>query len=245
MGTLNADFRNLVVAAGESGCVYPSQLEAWYRFLADPNPPDKVENQNGNTVATGPDNELLTERKNFLRPDSLVAIVMVDGGRRLLRDRLRARLAHPIDLPSATTVCATNPNDKCCRSCGQGDPAGCSHDPICDDPAKKTLTDVEDSPALRCYDQKRRFGVDLLYPTARYANALSKTIICPDRLDLSCPNGGGVANPLYTDINQTGRGVRGPDLVFLAGIVGVPWQDLATDATLKDAARSSISPPRS
>ncbi len=25
---------------------------------------------------------------------------------------------------------------------------------------------------------------------------------------------------------------RGPDLVFYAGIVGVPWQDIATDDTL-------------
>jgi hypothetical protein len=83
------------------------------------------------------------------------------------------------------------------------------------------------------WDQKRRFGFDFLYPTQRYVNALTQGLICPSRTDLDptqCPDANGdgqrdtVPNPLFQ-----GTPTRDPSLVFLAGIVGVPWQDIATD----------------
>jgi hypothetical protein len=47
-----------------------------------------------------------------------------------------------------------------------------------------------------------------------------------------------VANPLFTDLNteDDNSAVRDPGLVFVAGIVGVPWQDIArrTDTGLPD-----------
>ena len=68
---------------------------------------------------------------------------------------------------------------------------------------------------LRCFDQKRRFGVDFLYPVDRYVDGLTKTTV-PDRA------GNLVDNPLFV-------GNRSPKLVLFNAIVGVPWQDLAKD----------------
>jgi hypothetical protein len=82
------------------------------------------------------------------------------------------------------------------------------------------LTAAEDNLNLRCFDQKRRFGIDFLYPTDRYVNAFSQREIDPDRLDLAVGDDGGEPNPLLTAERQDG-------LVFLAGIVGVPWQLIA------------------
>jgi hypothetical protein len=123
-------------------------------------------------------------------------------------------------LPAARAECATNPNDPCCRSCGQ-DQSGCPADPTC-----TTLTDANDDVNLRCWDQKRRFGIDFLYPIDRYVNGLTQPVV---------PNIAGemVSNPIFTVLDP-GSGVtlvRNPSLVFLGGIVGVPWQDLAVDPT--------------
>jgi hypothetical protein len=81
-----------------------------------------------------------------------------------------------------------------------------------------------DGSNLRCFDQKRRFGLDFLYPTQRYVNALANQELCLDSTSLDpadCSAAFRVANPLYRE------GTRTPADVFLAGIVGVPWQDLA------------------
>ncbi len=39
---LTQDFRDQVKKAGEHGCGYEGSLEAWYRFLVDPEPPTGV-----------------------------------------------------------------------------------------------------------------------------------------------------------------------------------------------------------
>jgi hypothetical protein len=77
---------------------------------------------------------------------------------------------------------------------------------------------VEDPINLRCFDQKRRFGVDFLYPLDRYARGFTKPLIF-DR------DGNLADNPLFAG------GKRAPELVVVAGIVGVPWQDIAADPT--------------
>lgn len=233
---LDQDVANMVFANGEAGCPLSAPLEAWYRFLVDPDPPASVtKGDPGKTVTSGTDGELLAERAAFLRPDSLVDIVMIsDKDDCSVADTGLGWLvgydASP--LPNATSVCATNPNDKCCHSCGLTDPAGCPHDPICD--TQPNLPAAADPMSLRCWDQKRRFGLatdpthpeaGLLYPTGRYSNAIKNATLCPAHLDLACKSGeSGVTNPLYAD-------GRAPDQVYLAGVVGVPWQDIATDET--------------
>src|SRR5690606_10714195 len=100
-------------------------------------------------------------------------------------------------------------------------------------PAPNDLTAPHDDQLnMRCYRQKERFGLDFLYPVERYSNALTKQTICPlaDDLDPAssrCANGGVVNNPVFV----RGDEVRSDSLVFLGGIVGVPWQDLAQDPT--------------
>ncbi|HTV17842.1 MAG TPA: hypothetical protein VMG12_04205, partial [Polyangiaceae bacterium] len=102
---------------------------------------------------------------------------------------------------------------------------GCQADPICEaEPTRDRLAPEDDGTNLRCFDQKRRFGYDFLYPTARYVNALKQTRLClgrPDLAEQGCQEANLVNNPLYA-------GGRDRSLVFLGGIVGVPWQALAS-----------------
>jgi len=242
---LNAAFQDLIGVVGEHGCGYEASLESWYRFLVDPEPPANVARVGNKTVRSsklsvnadgsvgacvGCDDALLAQRKAFLRPDSLLAIVMLtDENDCSIRDDGAGWLVGADKhLEHATSQCDTDPNHPCCRYCGQsepdGPPSGCpalSDDPQC----KSAYLDPKDSPNLRCYDQRRRFGFDLLYDTSRYVNALSQTT-----LELQSTPGTFVDNPLFS-VSASGK-TRAPSLVFLAGIVGVPWQDIADEASL-------------
>jgi hypothetical protein len=74
---------------------------------------------------------------------------------------------------------------------------------------------VTDPINLRCFDQKRRFGIDFLYPVSRYVDGLT-------HLQVADRDGTIVDNPLFV-------GNRSPKLVLFGAVVGVPWQDLAKD----------------
>ena len=240
---LTRDFRDQVQKAGENGCGFESSLEAWYRFLIDPEPPISVTAAIGadgfQHNVKGPINQtLLAQRKSFLRPDSLVAIVMLtdendcsidddDGAQGwITTDTLTTSPPiHPVTLPRASAACATNPDDRCCHSCNAAAPDGCTPN-ASDAECQKTdgyHTESEDRSNLRCFEQKRRFGLDLLYPTQRYIDALTKDTV-------RNRDGSDVPNPLFAA--APGELPRGKDLVLLAGIVGVPWQDIATPDSL-------------
>jgi hypothetical protein len=103
-------------------------------------------------------------------------------------------------------------------SCGQ-DQGSCPYDPMCQ---KGNLDDKTDPINLRGWEQKRRFGIDFLYPTDRYVQALTSTKIANRKGEL-------VDNPIFVDLTGKGGAVRDKGLVFLQGIVGVPWQDVARD----------------
>jgi hypothetical protein len=240
---LVTSFTTHVSATGENGCGFEAPLEAWYRFLIDPQPPqDMVLNADSKAVmATNAegvpvvDGTVLAQRAAFLRPDGLVAIVVLsdendcsamDGGSYYSNAGFGYLVAEQTyKLPIASSACDSNPNGNCCFSCLQKAPAGCE-DYADECTAGTTLTPTEDRPNVRCFQNKRRFGVDLLYPTQRYVDALSKPTIVDAR------NGSTVDNPLLR--SSTGQ-PRDPGLVFFAGIIGVPWQDVATDASLADA----------
>lgn len=86
-------FQDLVVGSGENGCGWEASLEAWYRYLVEPYPYTSIVRTNcpfqndmsgrcigPATDASGQvliDSTLLNQRKQFLRPDSLLAIVML------------------------------------------------------------------------------------------------------------------------------------------------------------------------
>lgn len=239
LDNLTANFRDYVTKAGEHGCGYEGSLESWYRFLVDPEPPVNVTAKSAGdkqpVVATrGPVNEtILAQRKAFLRPDSLLSIVMLtdENDCSIIDDDgtqgwLAASSAVP--MPHASAACAENPDDRCCHSCALEAPSGCTpneSDAECSkgNGSYATVPAKDDSPHLRCFDQKRRFGLDLLYPTSRYVNGLTKTTV-PNRAGKLVPN------PIFANAN--GGPPRSPNLVLLTGIVGVPWQDLATEDSL-------------
>jgi hypothetical protein len=214
----------MVVGAGEVGCGYESQLESFYRFLIDPDPHASLNiESNGDATLVGTDNTLLAQRASFLRPDSLLLIVMAteendcstrDGGQFWFSRQIYQPGTHnPYHLPPARAACATDPTGPCCYSCGQGPGEGC--DDSADD-CGGSLPPLEDSINLRCFDQKRRFGIDFLWPMDRYIAGLSSAQVA-DR------HGNVVPNPLYA------AGQRGSELVLFTGILGVPWQLLDTN----------------
>ncbi|WP_437752022.1 hypothetical protein [Sorangium sp. So ce1389] len=219
---------NIVQGVGQSGCGFEAPLESLYRFLVDPEPYQTIDMQDDVAVPIGVDQTVLQQRKDFLRPDSLLLIVMLsdendcsirDGARNYLvaETRNNFRMWRP------RRECATDPNDACCRSCSQIQ-EGCPADPTCvgADGFAARLSQEEDPVNLRCWDQKRRFGFDFLYPIERYTEALSSPTVM-DR------NGNLVANPIFSDLDpdDDNSRTRGPQHIVFTGVVGVPWQDLA------------------
>jgi hypothetical protein len=223
---LGEQFGAMVKAAGEDGCGYEASLESWYRFLIDPEPPSSVGvDADGHSTAGPVDQELLAQRKAFLRPDSLVAIVMLtDENDCSIRDDWYGNwIANSSNrLPRATSACAKDPNDRCCLPC-QATVEGCP-DPKTDAAcaAGNSLKDEQEDPHnLRCWENKRRFGYDFLYPTSRYIDGLTQMTV-RRRSDQQM-----IENPLFATVPGVPR--RDQNLVYLAGIVGVPWQDIADE----------------
>jgi hypothetical protein len=217
-----------ITAPGDTGCGYESSLEAWYRFLIDPAPVESM-SSDGQVSVRGPTNQvLLAQRQMFLRDDSLLGIVMLtdendcsivdeDGTQGWLVGFSGGTNVGAWHMPYANSSCQ-NPNDPCCRPCPTPGPAGCNDnafDPVCSSMMNRPAND--DSMNLRCFQQKQRFGIDLLYPTSRYVEALTSVSIVPR------PGGLRVDNPLF----ESGR--RTPQDVVLLALVGVPWQDISTE----------------
>jgi hypothetical protein len=248
LSTFNRNFQNMVREVGEDGCGWEASLESWYRFLVDPVPYDelaRVQCRNSTSQALNCvqpstdsnnrillDTTLLAQRDAFLRDDSLVAIIMLtDENDCSAQVGNQTWVVFNIEdtrpMFKGSSTCAQDPNSKCCYSCPLTPPAGCPVDPACaaDADNANRLTPELDGQNLRCYQQKRRFGVDFLYPTQRYVNALTQFELCWNKLDLSavdCPRDDLRPNPLF-------EGGRLQSLVFLGGIVGVPWQAIDSD----------------
>ena len=232
-------FTDLVKGVGQHGCGYEASLEAVYRFLVDPEPynsiaVDTIVDGHGVARLEGTDDTLLRQRADFLRPDSLVSVVyltdendcsIADGGQ-----GFHVLLPNPGTgsiVPRGTSKCLDNPNDKCCVSCGaQAVPDGCT--PVESDPEcqKGPLSINEDPTSLRCFKQKQRYGTDFLYPVQRYIDGFTKAQV-PNR------QGQLVKNPLFSDLTCPGgtscSAPRHKSLVWVTGIVGVPWQDISLD----------------
>jgi hypothetical protein len=219
---------------GTSGCADEASLEAFYRFLIDPEPHAGIEPIAGCADDAGPfgcirpvgiDYALLEQRARFLRPDSLLAVIVVsdenDCSIAPRADALRF-LLDGAPLSRATSICATRPAHPCCHPCNAEPPPNCPA--VADDPEcqREPYSAADDPLYLRCFDQKRRFGVDRSYSVERYVRGLTERRV---------PNQAGVLvpNPIFSDPSGSGRDLRGPDLVYFAAIVGVPWQDLAVD----------------
>ena len=235
---LATDLQATILAAGETGCGYEAPLEAMYRFLVDPEPPLSVQLVGQQSTPSDANGTLLKQRNSFLRPDSSVAIVILsdENDCSIRDDGIGWFVGAQSRMPLSTSACQTNPNDLCCRSCAQYEaspPAGCS--PVAQDSQCKnipagqsfaTWDALHDSLNLRCFKQHARFGFDLLYPVERYTNALENPKILNRAGQL-------VDNPLLAA--RDGKGPRSASLISVSLIVGAPWQDLATPASLSAA----------
>jgi hypothetical protein len=221
IGSVAAGAALLETGAGSQGCAYEASLESIYRFLVDPAPYETLAVVGGQATPTGVDAALLQERSDFLRPDSALVIVLITDEDDcsvqessqyfyVLQSLTPSDPGQAFHLPRPRSECAVNPLDACCASCDEATPAGCPPDPTC---ALGSLDAADDPLNLRCFDQKRRFGLDFLYPVQRYVDALTNPVV-------EARDGSMVPNPLFT-------GGRSPDLVMMAGILGVPWQDVA------------------
>ncbi|MET0595967.1 MAG: hypothetical protein ABW133_24920 [Polyangiaceae bacterium] len=239
-----APFKTMVTGVGQQGCGYEASLESVYRFLIDPEPfqtqtVDSSGGGEGRTILNGVDQELLAQRAAFLRPDSLVSVMIVTDENDCSIDDLGQGF-YPL-LTSATgaskvrrgtSACLTNPNDTCCFNCGIIDaPPGCPS-AATDSECKKDLESstikqaVDDPSNLRCFNQKKKYGASFLYPVQRYIDGFTKR-------QIATRSGKVVDNPLYADLTcKPGTqcsGARTEDLVFVAGITGVPWQLIANN----------------
>jgi hypothetical protein len=290
-GAFDTAAADLINSAGTVGCGWEAPLEAWYRFLIDPYPYTQVVRQpcnasDSNNLCAGPETDssgnllvdavILDQRAQFLRPDSLLAIVMLsdENDCSFINDGQQWRLSQIVDesgalQPAFKAAAACDdpdfgPNHECCHSCGAPPPSGC---PTETDGNGQTVgagcgesryyeDTALDHPNLRCFEQKRRFGVDYLFPVERYSNALTLSQICPFAKDLdptseACADGAGiVANPLYVDLSHDpnaegspGAPPRSKQLIYLSGLVGVPWQDLAIDPNPDSALRYRVNRP--
>jgi len=254
MGDSNAlivtPFTSMVRGVGQHGCGFEASLESIYRFLIDPNPYDTYtvdvtkSPPLGVEVLNGKDMALLKQRADFLRPDSLVAVIAltdendcsvadVNGGQGFYSLQPATGLPSTSPLGHGTSPCLTNPNDPCCFNCGQLAKAGCA-DPAADPECLKgAWSAAEDALNMRCWDQKRRYGVDFLWPVGRYINGFINNMVPDDRANPPAL----LKNPLYDDLSPTCNkttkqgclGERDKSLVFFAGITGVPWQDIAVN----------------
>lgn len=237
-------FANQVTAAGEQGCGYEASLEAWYRFLVDDEPVQQLDNQkqpDGSqvTVRVGTNTAILEQRRNFLRRDSLLAIVVLTdendcsindeaGGQGWLVGFKGGPTVNNWRMPRGSKSCS-DPNNTCCRPCSAPAASGCPDD-AAEECTTPTLDGPSDSMNERCFAQRKRFGVDLLYPVQRYVNGLSQLQVDNRMNNVFKPNPILAAGP-------AGEPGREKGLVFFAGIVGVPWQDIATAESLTPNSR--------
>jgi len=241
---------------GETGCGLEAPLEAMYRFLMDPAPPARTTRvscgpgDNGLNCARpeGIDETLLAQRDAFLRPDSVVAVIMLaDEDDCSVRDTDIGwfSIDQSRGITRASSACDANPNDACCYSCVADAPAGCApkaEDPACAAGEAAALITVQEEvdrlhPNLRCFDQRRKYGFEYLYPVQRYVLGLTSPWL-PEGFDergepLKDEMGEVrfLQNPLFSEPLDDQGNIRSKEQVFFVGIVGVPWQDVATDMT--------------
>ncbi|HEY1691280.1 MAG TPA: hypothetical protein VGG39_03920 [Polyangiaceae bacterium] len=253
--TLVQDFQQIVTAVGEGGCGIEAQLESWYRFLVQPDPYASLTTQGGTITMNGVDAAVLKQRHDFLRPDSLLAIIdlsdeddsSVDvrafNGTGVAGFLMNQNETGPY---KGTPSCASDPGSSQCTSC---DAQGVGGDPVCEagdryDPS----TDAPGEPNIRHVHMKQEFGLDSQFPLSRYQHGLTSPSV-PDRAG-EYPEGAQTytgdddcVNPIFAQDLPDGsdltpstlcnltKGPRLPSDVYYAHIGGVPSDLLHYDPT--------------
>jgi len=241
---LATSLHDLVLGDNQVGCGFESQNESWYRFLVDPTPSNATQLTGDGTlrgsqvaVSTALDTTVTQQRQDFLRPDSLLAIINVtdENDTSIKEQSYYPVFAQELDkatetahqyMPHARAECTDptkGPADHCCASCGLPAPEGCPVDTACAaDPSYDSAHDNFNLHAFGLGTHKARFGEEFFYPPSRYVTALTSPTVT-DR------TGKTVANPIYSVLDPTlkNASVRDKSLVFYATITGVPWELIA------------------
>jgi len=200
--TLVSEFSTAVLGVHEHGCGFEAQNEAWYRFLVQPDPFNQItQGMTGHTVLNGVDATILKQRADFLRPDSLLAVIVVTDENEEAADPLALQgegwafdnTSFPgspnMAAPEGTIECSkldpnrpltTGPNDPNCTSCAlvKNDPNFATRCP--NDLQNGTggyLDPADDALNVRFFHQKERFGLFAGYPTSRYVRGLQRTTV--------------------------------------------------------------------
>lgn len=196
-----ADAQTLVNGVGESGCGLEAQLESMYRFLVQPDPwASATVDGNNQSSLVGIDDTLLSQRKAFLRPDSLVVVVMLTdeddsvadprsvGGQgwAFMSNQFPGSPVFRADgksttAPRPTSACASDPGSPDCTSCGFAATCNAS-DPACqkiknDPECQKNggyYGPTEDQINIRFQRMKERYGLDPQFPISRYVDGFTK-----------------------------------------------------------------------
>jgi hypothetical protein len=202
-GTLIGDFTAMIEGVHEHGCGFEAQNEAWYRFLVQPDPFDQIQINGTRASLTGLDSVILQQRAAFLRPDSLLAVIVVTDENEEVSNPLSISgqgwlyqtspfLGSPTyGAPEGTVECQSTPgpmsgpNDPNCTSCALSSVQSASNfSSRCpDNPpggVQGFLSAKNDSVNVRFFHQKQRFGVFAGYPIERYTRGLTKPSV-PDR----------------------------------------------------------------
>ncbi len=224
LNDFNGAFSGLISGVKEYGCGFEASLESWYHFLVQPDPYEKIVRDGNAAKYDGIDQTILQQRADFLRPDSLVAIVLLTDEEDSGVDPLALgaqgwafmNTAFPASTgvagaqrdpnrggstaPKGTTACDTDPGSPDCTSCGFKSEAT-KNDPKCKD-NEGFYAKNDDDMNVRFHKMKQRFGVDPQYPIKRYVDGLTKTQI-PDRVTEHDVNGnyigtGKCRNPLFS-----------------------------------------------
>jgi hypothetical protein len=260
---LVGDFEAILADTGLHGCGFTAPLEAWYRFLIQPDPYASITNSGSQATYSGVDGTLLQQRHDFLRPDSTVAIVLVAIENDRSADPLSIdgqgwafeNAAFPGSpngaAPEGTIECQTNPEDPSCTSCAfiQGATDFATECP--DDPPAGTdgyLDPSDDALNVRFFHMKQRFGLDPQFPITRYATGLQSTTV-PDSAHehdsmgnysptLDCTNplfATGLPTSASAELCALTPGPRLPSQVFFTVIGGVPHQLLQSNPSDPDS----------
>jgi hypothetical protein len=195
-GTLEGDFGALVSGVGIFGCGIESQMESWYRFLVQPDPYASLGLNTANLVSgqptaqwVGVDAAIIQERHDFLRPDSLVAVVVLsDENDSEIDVRSLGGLGYffmrtQFAPPRATSACAGTPAMIASAACASCTPN--STDPACAAPGGGVATyagpvNWGSDLNLRHVHMRQKYGLDPQYPVERYFYGLTSLQV-PDR----------------------------------------------------------------
>ena len=195
----------MIEGVHEHGCGFEAQNEAWYRFLVQPDPFDQI-TKNGTQARScrGIDATILQQRHDFLRPDSLLAIIVVTDENEEAADPLSiggqgwafdnqnfpgspngASPAGHDRVPRVRSRTTRRRRGRTTRTAprarsSSGDPSfatRCPKDGA--NGANGYLDPNNDTLNTRFYHQKLRFGLFAGYPTSRYVRGLQKVSV-PD-----------------------------------------------------------------